>query len=177
MEYAFSVLCIIHRTFFSLSRGDLTSSWFCRTCWSHLTVHNGLLSDVTLASPCRILPPYYRQSLSSVQISKVFSWCQVWPFSSVLFWPACLSLNSLQQSRVGALMYIFPIGVLQAWNCLQAESVAWQGSPHPLPLLLVCLFTETENTCFLHFIWLLTCLPRECLCFWIIFLHGWRKKF
>lgn len=112
-----------------------------------------------------------------VQISKVFSWCQVWPFSSVLFWPACLSLNSLQQSRVGALMYIFPIGVLQAWNCLQAESVAWQGSPHPLPLLLVCLFTETENTCFLYFIWLLACLPRECLCFWIIFLHGWRKKF
>lgn len=112
-----------------------------------------------------------------MQISKAFSWCQVWPFSSVLFWPAWLSLNSLQQSRIGALMYAFPTGVLQAWNDLQAESVAWQGLPPLFPLLLVCLLTEMENTCFLHFIWLLACLLWEYLWFWIIFLHGWRQKF
>lgn len=54
----------------------------------------------------------------------------------------------------------------------------WHGRACPLfPLLLICLLTEMENTCFLHFIWLLACLLWEYLWFWIIFLHGWRQKF
>lgn len=54
-----------------------------------------------------------------MQITKLgcfFFFSSVSGFSSVLFWPAWLSLYSLQQSRVGALMYAFPIGVLQAWK-------------------------------------------------------------